>query len=99
MIKSRCAVPAFASQFAFPSTGSEESDSGDSVSLDSQKQECELQSMPTTTDGGIASPLLYYLDGSLTQSPIPDKIAFAARDHMPSIQSRSHSNSKDDEYD
>ncbi|KAF9480273.1 hypothetical protein BDN70DRAFT_857053 [Pholiota conissans] len=80
----------------FGGTGSEESGSNGSVSSSSQEQ--ELHPTPTT-DGGIGSPLFYYLDGTQTPSPNPDKLLFDQRDRMPNIHAHSHANSKDEPYE
>ncbi|KAH9476995.1 Serine/threonine-protein kinase pakC [Psilocybe cubensis] len=55
--------------------GSEES-TGSSSSSSRDRSSQEMHPTPTT-DGGIASPLLYYLDGAHTPSPTPDKVSFA----------------------
>lgn len=62
----------------FGGTGSEES-GGSGRSFTSSSQDLELQPTPTTTDGGMASPLLYYLGGVQTPSPTPDKVTFDQR--------------------
>lgn len=69
----------------FGSTGSEES-GGSGGSLTSSSQDLDLQPTPTTTDGGVASPLLYYLGGVQTPSPTPDKVNFDQRYQLSSVQ-------------
>ncbi|PPQ90271.1 LOW QUALITY PROTEIN: hypothetical protein CVT25_013096 [Psilocybe cyanescens] len=60
--------------------GSEESTGSSSTSSSRDRSSQELQPTPTT-DGGLASPLLYYLDGVQTPSPTPDKISFELGQH------------------
>ncbi|PPQ74324.1 hypothetical protein CVT26_004244 [Gymnopilus dilepis] len=57
----------------FGGSGSEESSGGSSSSQD-------IEHPTPTTDGGIASPLGYYLDGTQTPSPGPDKMGFSGRE-------------------
>ena len=53
--------------------GGSSEESGSSSSL---SHEQPTMTDTPTTDGGLASPLTYYLDGTQTPSPTPDKVMF-----------------------
>ena len=50
--------------------------SEESGSSSSMSHEQPTMTDTPTTDGGLASPLTYYLDGTQTPSPTPDKVVF-----------------------
>ncbi|KIM41724.1 hypothetical protein M413DRAFT_71058 [Hebeloma cylindrosporum] len=51
--------------------------SEESGSSSSMSHEQPTMTDTPTTDGGLASPLTYYLDGAQTPSPTPDKMVFS----------------------
>ena len=70
-----------------PDNSSEESRS-DSLMSHEQRMMTDTPS----TDGGLASPLNYYLNGTQTPSPAPDKVAFWCRNFVGNAVDRAGGN-------
>ena len=62
---------------------SEESAGSLSNSLSPSSPSQDNYSTPTTDSASLASPLLYYLDGTQTPSPLPEKMAFGPLPPLP----------------